>query len=183
MSSKKKSKCLRTKFTPGEDEKLRSLVKNIGLKNWKEISDHMPGRTSRQCRERWKHYLSIDCAKKAWTYMDDMMLLEKYKAFGPKWTTIANFFPGRSDIQIKTRIKELDTMNAEKNRRPVIYYANTPPQVYVQPIPVPSYNGPVIIQMNPQMIQQMPPIVQVPVISMANKCQTSSSSNKNQHKK
>lgn len=92
----------RMKFLPEEDEKLKELVEKYG-KSWHEISNEMPGRNVRQCRERWKHYLSSDRAKSPWTNEEDLLLFQKFMELGPKWTKIAKCFDDRTDIQIKTR--------------------------------------------------------------------------------
>lgn len=39
-----------------EDQMLTMLVQK-GFKNWGHLAAHMPGRTSKQCRERWCHHL------------------------------------------------------------------------------------------------------------------------------
>lgn len=39
-----------------EDAQLTALVQK-GFKNWGHLAAHMPGRTSKQCRERWCHHL------------------------------------------------------------------------------------------------------------------------------
>ena len=54
----------RAKFTKEEDEMLKNLVENFGDNNWQVISSKMPGRNSRQCRERWQNYLSPDVISK-----------------------------------------------------------------------------------------------------------------------
>lgn len=93
----------REKFLPEEDEKLRKLVENYGTNSWETISQNMPGRNARQCRERWKHYLSSAKSKEPWTPEEDMLLYQKMEEFGPKWTKIATFFEDRTDIQVKSR--------------------------------------------------------------------------------
>ncbi|KAK8833814.1 hypothetical protein M9Y10_039553 [Tritrichomonas musculus] len=104
MSAKAKSSTgrRRMKFLPEEDEKLRELVAKYG-KSWNDIAKHLPGRNVRQCRERWKHYLSSDRAKSPWSNEEDLLLFQKFMELGPKWTKIAKFFDDRTDIQIKTR--------------------------------------------------------------------------------
>ena len=92
----------RMKFLPEEDKKLIELVNEYG-NSWHKISKLMEGRNVRQCRERWKHYLSSNRAKSPWTPEEDALLLKKYMELGPKWTKISKFFDDRTDIQIKSR--------------------------------------------------------------------------------
>jgi hypothetical protein len=93
----------REKFFPDEDAKLRELVQCHGPNAWDEVAKEMPGRNARQCRERWKHYLSSEKNNHEWTSDEDRLLFEKMEEHGPKWTTLLQFFPGRTDMQLKTR--------------------------------------------------------------------------------
>ena len=93
----------RQKFIQDEDEKLRELVKQYGVTDWKAIAGLMPNRTPRQCRERWKNYLSPDVTNTPWTEEEDKLLEDKYRELGKQWSKIAKFFPGRTDINIKNR--------------------------------------------------------------------------------
>ena len=93
----------REKFLPEEDTKLRDLVAKYGTNAWEQVAREMNGRNVRQCRERWKHYLSGDDLKQPWSDYEDHLLFEKMQEIGPKWTKLTQYFPGRTDIQIKTR--------------------------------------------------------------------------------
>jgi hypothetical protein len=93
----------RKKFSPQEDAKLLMLVAQFGPLAWDPISREMPNRNPRQCRERWKHYLSVGFADRPWTKAEDDLLLKKRQELGPRWTKLSQFFQNRSDIQIKAR--------------------------------------------------------------------------------
>lgn len=93
----------KSKFTIDEDRKLISLVNQFGENNWGSIALYMNGRNIRQCRERWKHYLSPEVSNSPWTEMEDILLHQKYAEYGPKWKKIAEFFPNRTYINIKNR--------------------------------------------------------------------------------
>ena len=90
-------------FTSKEDQILQSLVSNFGTNDWELISQHLPGRTPRQCKERWTNYLSPNVIMKPWTSEEDEFLKSKLAEFGPKWVKISSFFPNRTDIQLKNR--------------------------------------------------------------------------------
>jgi hypothetical protein len=92
----------RSKFRTDEDHVLRQLVERFGTNSWSEIACVMPGRNSRQCRDRWKHYLSGQSTN-YWTPEEDKMLTEKVQQFGMKWTRISTFFLNRTDFDVKTR--------------------------------------------------------------------------------
>jgi hypothetical protein len=93
----------RQKFWPREDDRLRYLVGQLGTSSWERIASEMPGRTARQCRERWKHYLSTSRPTSEWSPDEDELLCVKMQQLGPRWTQIAQSFPGRSDVQVKAR--------------------------------------------------------------------------------
>jgi hypothetical protein len=63
----------------------------------------MPNRTTRQCRERYKNYLSPELRNLPWSPAEDLLLRERFSEFGPRWATLATFFNGRSDVSLKNR--------------------------------------------------------------------------------
>ncbi|KAH0788984.1 Myb-like DNA-binding domain containing protein [Histomonas meleagridis] len=93
----------RRKFSNEEDEKLKSLVLTYGTNDWRNIASQMNNRNARQCRERWKHYLSPSVSNGPWSEAEDELLREKYKELGSQWSRIAKFFPKRTDITVKNR--------------------------------------------------------------------------------
>jgi hypothetical protein len=93
----------REKFLPEEDAKLRDLVQLHGTSAWDHVAIQMPGRNPRQCRDRWKHYVSSEKSRFVWTAEEDQLLFEKMQTIGPKWTMLSQFFPGRTDMQVKSR--------------------------------------------------------------------------------
>ena len=56
---------MRHKFTKAEDDLLKQLVLKYGETNWMAVAAQMKTRTPRQCRERYKNYLS-DKIKNSW---------------------------------------------------------------------------------------------------------------------
>lgn len=93
----------RRNFTKEEDERLFILVQYYGEKNWDYISKMMPFRSARQCKDRYKNYLSPEINLKPWTKEEDLLLIKKYNELGQKWVQISQFFKGRSDNSIKNR--------------------------------------------------------------------------------
>ena len=93
----------KSKFSPEEDAHLIELVKIYGDSEWSKISFMMPGRNTRQCRERWRHYLAPEVSMAPFTAEEDALLNAKYLEMGPKWKQMATYFKGRTDIAIKNR--------------------------------------------------------------------------------
>jgi hypothetical protein len=91
------------KFSNEEDTKLRNLVEQYGTKNWEEIAAFMPGRTARQCRDRYNNYLLDSLVTTPWTAEEDAIIVERFRRIGPKWVTIARLLNGRSGNHVKNR--------------------------------------------------------------------------------
>lgn len=89
------------KFSAKEDELLKKVVEKFGPKNWRLIASMIPGRSQRQCRDRYMNYLSPSFSRSQWTDEEDNLLAEKYILYGPKWTQIRQFFPYRTANDIK----------------------------------------------------------------------------------
>lgn len=93
----------RKKFTEEEDERLRELVQKKGARKWNVIASYMPGRTGRQCRDRYRNYLVPGFFHGEWTQGEDDLLREKYNEYGPQWARITDFFQRRSANSLKNR--------------------------------------------------------------------------------
>jgi hypothetical protein len=94
---------LRRKFTADEDLQLRSLVERLGTKSWEEIARFLPGRSARQCRNRYKNYLLDSLTTNPWTPEEDAILIHKFHQIGPKWVEIGKLLSGRSGNNVKNR--------------------------------------------------------------------------------
>lgn len=93
----------RRKFTPEEDEKLKRIIAIRGTKKWDDIALLMPGRTGRQCRDRFRNYLDPNLTNGPWTDEEDKILIQKVNEYGQHWNKISVFFKGRSNNNIKNR--------------------------------------------------------------------------------
>jgi hypothetical protein len=92
---------------PHEDEQLRELVEKHGETSWMTIARELPGRSCRQCRERWLNYLSPRVQNGPWSEAETTLLFEKVTEFGTSWKTIQRYFPGRTDINIRNHYRHL----------------------------------------------------------------------------
>lgn len=93
----------RRKFTPEEDEILKTAAEQPKRKTWVEIAKALPGRTAMQCRDRYKNYLEKEITKEPWSLEEDKMIIDQYKVYGRRWVEIAKFLPGRSGNHVKNR--------------------------------------------------------------------------------
>lgn len=101
--SEEKGKMKRRKFTEEEDKKLKKLVEEIGSKKWEDIAKLMPGRTGRQCRDRYQNYLIPGFFNGQWSQQEDDLLKLKYLEYGSQWSEITKFFSNRSANSLKNR--------------------------------------------------------------------------------
>jgi hypothetical protein len=101
LDRSKKGAGLRHKFSKGEDEQLKKLVAMHGENNWVVVAGEMNNRTPRQCRERYKNYLSPLIKNGPWTPEEEQLLERKVKECGPRWAKIALCFEHRSDVNVK----------------------------------------------------------------------------------
>lgn len=93
----------RQRFTAREDEIMKWFVSTHGDTGWQRIVTYLPARTPRQCRERWKNYLSPKVSHAPWTPEEDDLLKQKVREYGQCWSKIVAFFPDRTDVIIKNR--------------------------------------------------------------------------------
>lgn len=105
----------RTQFSYEEDQRLKNLVEQYGENDWNTISSHMEGRNIRQCRERWRHYLSPTIKNTPWTPEEDELLRQKVTQYGPRWVLLTAYFPNRTDVNIKNRWVVLLRRQASEN--------------------------------------------------------------------
>ena len=101
--SASRPKKIRKLFSPEEDALLSRIMFEQPFTTWMAVAAQMSGRSARQCRDRWANYLSPENKNGPWTLEEDKLLMEKVREFGSQWTTIARFFDGRSENNVKNR--------------------------------------------------------------------------------
>lgn len=106
LQQNQKPRKQKSPFTPEEDARLKELVAEKGDRAWNVIHSLMPGRSARQCRERWNLYLSPNVNNEPWTPDEVVKLYTLYAAVGPQWTLLSHQFPNRTANNIKNRLKQ-----------------------------------------------------------------------------
>jgi hypothetical protein len=118
-----------------EDMRIIELVHKYG-KSWSKISKIIKSRNGKQIRDRFINVLDPEIRKGKFTEEEDRTLIILYQKLGPKWATIAKYFPNRTADMIKNRfhssikkkIEEGSTLenclllNVSKNFYEVIFF-------------------------------------------------------------
>jgi Myb-like DNA-binding domain len=89
-------------WTSEEDDLLRQIAGD-SPDNWNMIGVALPGRTGKQCRERWLNNLRPDIRKGGWSREEDDLIIREQAYRGNQWSAIARMLPGRSDNAVKNR--------------------------------------------------------------------------------
>lgn len=96
-----------------EDELLMKCVKNNqilkknGNLDFKAISANIPGRTAKQCRERYDNSLRPDMKRGGWTEQELILLATLMENCGQNWSTIHKSFKYRTYNAVKKRGRKL----------------------------------------------------------------------------
>lgn len=86
---------------------MNKIIDETGAVNWNLIATSFPGRTGKQCRERWHNHLFEGIKKGDWTEEEDMVILKSHERLGNQWSKISKLLEGRSDTSVKNRFNVL----------------------------------------------------------------------------
>lgn len=86
-----------------EDNKLVTWVQEKGPIKWAQCAHLIPGRSGKQCRERWFNNLNPNVKKGDWTPEEDDLIFKLYVNYGSSWSKIAQHFKDRTENSIKNR--------------------------------------------------------------------------------
>ena len=100
-----------------EDVHKPVAVRAAWLRNWGAISDHVPGRTPKQCRERWINHMDPSIKKGEWSNAEDVLIIKKQAELGNKWSLISKMLPGRTENAVKIRHKSLLRAAAKRTKK------------------------------------------------------------------
>lgn len=119
-----KTKKLITKkpFSRDEDYYLLFFVQIFGDNNWISVSECMKqknfDRSSRQCRDRYSHYLDPRINKnKIWTKEEEDLLVKLVENEGNKWKKFENYFPGRTEVSLRNKYQLINRKKVKKVKK------------------------------------------------------------------
>ena len=92
----------RGRWTKREDKKLKKLVSNMNLPDWKEISKNMDNRLPDQCKERYSKFFQTRKPKKnKWNFERQIKFFEHLIIYQNSWVSIAKEFKFKSENRVK----------------------------------------------------------------------------------
>lgn len=74
---------------------------------WSNVAKVVPGRSGKQCRERYLNHLTPNIKLKNWSPVEDATLFRLYLTDGSKWSMMSKVLRGRTDNGIKNRYHHL----------------------------------------------------------------------------
>ncbi|XP_015784596.1 snRNA-activating protein complex subunit 4 [Tetranychus urticae] len=97
------------KWNELEDKVLLAAVEKHGTRNWKHVAYFIPGRSNRQCRERYMMRLGIKDRKLAdWTFNEDCKLIQIAPNLKFRWIEMMAHILKRNARQIAARYDTLE---------------------------------------------------------------------------
>lgn len=128
-------------WSTAEDQQVESWVKLHGPRRWSICALGIPGRSGKQCRERWSYALNPALKKGEWSADEDTLIFKLYGLKGAKWTEISKSLPGRSENCIKNRF--YSTIRKSRNTKDCIL------------LPSPHCSRPLVSFQVQQLLQQL----------------------------
>ena len=95
-------------WLPNQDEVVINYMSQNKTVNWSDLAKQLNGKTPLQCRSRWSYCLDPNINHSNWTFEEDKRLIYFFNLLGPKWSKIKGFFIGRTEPQLKSRIRCLN---------------------------------------------------------------------------
>ena len=104
-------------WSSDEEQKLIELLNTNKNRNWKNISDQLPGHTPNQCYNHWQKIIRKSIIKGPWSKQEDKLLMDWVKKNGEKhWTKCSEVIIGRSGKQCREHWNNSLNPNVKKGQ-------------------------------------------------------------------
>jgi hypothetical protein len=133
-------KSCKVRWSTEEDRLLAQSIEIHGTLNWTLVANSIPGRTGKQCRERWVNQLNPQLNFEVWTPEEDSCLMSLVALHGRHWSLITQFLPGRSVNSTKNRFTFLIKHGASSGLQ---LSPELVPSLRPEPQPAPELMAPV----------------------------------------
>ena len=87
MESEIKSNFARHTWNDEENDLLRKLVQIFGTCDLAQVATELPGRTPKQCHDRW-NIINPSVKKGKWSEEEDHIILKSFEVLGKQWTNV-----------------------------------------------------------------------------------------------
>lgn len=84
--------------------------------NWRLVASNLPGRSGKQCRERFVNCLDPTLKRGSWTKNEEAILVSLQNIHGNRWALISNQL-SRSDNDVKNRWHSIQRSKERKERK------------------------------------------------------------------
>ncbi|GIL77109.1 hypothetical protein Vretimale_3210 [Volvox reticuliferus] len=126
---------------------------NLDNINWQDVAKQVPGRTGKQCREKWKNDLRPNICKEPWSLKEEYVLAVAHSLHGNRWSEVAKYLPTRPENTIKNRWYATNRAKAEVKIRTFLW-------LYSDLVDRQSYPaGPEAIDKARELYRQLPDVV------------------------
>lgn len=137
-------------------------------KMWSKVASNLPGRSGKQCRERWLNQLQPGIKRGAWTDTEEETLRLAHDELGNRWVQIALRLPGRTDNCVKNHwnsmLRKQQRREAALATAAAANRAVTSPMEHGRPPQRQAYSWPVSKPQPPyQPVGASPPCAQGPL--------------------
>ena len=95
----------RLQWKKHEDELLEEAIKKYGPCKWSRIADMVPGKTRKQCCDRWRIHMKGSIGRNVWNRQDDAALEKAVREMGHNWPLVAKVVTGKTNKQCRERFK------------------------------------------------------------------------------
>lgn len=117
-----------TVWTHEENEALAGAVNLYGTHDWKAVANHIAkvtnngGKAPEQCSQHWTRVINPAIVKGKWSKKEDEQLIKAVLSCRPRqWRQIAEKLTGRTDIQVRYRLKKMASILLSKGILPKSY--------------------------------------------------------------